>query len=144
MALSSCEHLPALLGLLCLLIGVSSCMQECENTARQAQAMLGCIGGRFVGGVAAAAAGSQVNRGSLEDNLRRVPGGHPVLREIFPDGIAFHYSTLETEEKRVVETAFRIGVVRVLVATSTLAAGVNLPAARVILRWALPRSADCV
>ena len=220
-------------------------MQECENTARQAQAMLGCISERFVAGVAAVVAGSQVTREKLEADLRRVRGGNPVLAEVFPDGIAFHYSSahqcilgqgldgitfcevrvgaqvymayyplfkcpdmpirglgpdyfvqsskglmprmllacllcafaapecctasreeryiggglcqqglltahspffaaLETEEKRVVEAAFRTGAVRVLVATSTLAAGVNLPAARVILRCGLPRPADYV
>jgi hypothetical protein len=37
-----------------------------------------------------------------------------------------------------VETAFRTGAVRVLAATTTLAAGVNLPAARVILKRAAP------
>ena len=68
-------------------------MQECENAALQAQAALGCIGGRFVGGVAAAAAGSQVCRESLEADLRRVPGGHPALADVFRDGIAFHYSS---------------------------------------------------
>ncbi|MCK5862189.1 MAG: DEAD/DEAH box helicase [Candidatus Hydrogenedentes bacterium] len=46
---------------------------------------------------------------------------------------AFHSADLLPEERRIVEEAFRIGEVKVLVATSTLATGMNLPARNVFM-----------
>ena len=45
------------------------------------------------------------------------------------------------EARSLVEEAFKVGAVRALTATSTLAAGINLPVARVILRYAVPMHA---
>jgi replicative superfamily II helicase len=72
--------------------------------------------------------------------LRRAWHNNSVLRfECVVDmcvlsGVAFHHGGLVAEEKQVVERGFRSGVVRVLVATTGLAAGVNMPAHRVIIR----------
>lgn len=57
------------------------------------------------------------------------------LRECLQGGTAFHSSNLQRDERGIVEAAFRDpnGEVRVLVATSTLAAGVNTPASTVVI-----------
>jgi helicase len=56
------------------------------------------------------------------------------LSQLLPNGVAFHNASLTNPERRVVERAFRDRVLKVLVATPTLAAGINLPARRVIVR----------
>jgi len=57
------------------------------------------------------------------------------LRRSLQGGVAFHTSDLSREERIVVESAFRRadGGVPVLVATSTVAAGVNTPASTVVI-----------
>ncbi len=55
------------------------------------------------------------------------------LREVLAHGVAFHNADLSAEERLIVEEAFRQGEVLVLVSTSTLAVGLNLPARNVFL-----------
>ena len=49
-------------------------------------------------------------------------------------GIGFHHAGMTSEERSIVEKGYRSGALLILMATSTVAAGVNLPAKRVILR----------
>ena len=49
-------------------------------------------------------------------------------------GVAFHHAGLESSQRRLVEHGFKDRQIKCIVATPTLAAGVNIPARRVIIR----------
>jgi len=50
------------------------------------------------------------------------------------NGVAFHHAGLESSQRRLVEQGFKDHRIKCIVATPTLAAGVNIPARRVIIR----------
>lgn len=56
-----------------------------------------------------------------------------TLVKLVSKGVAFHHAGLSHQCREVVETAYTKGIVKLIVATPTLASGVNLPARRVIL-----------
>ncbi len=56
------------------------------------------------------------------------------LRGCIMRGIAFHNAGLTNGQRRLVENAFKKGDIKCIIATPTLAAGINLPARRVIVR----------
>ena len=61
----------------------------------------------------------------------------PICRELarcVQAGVAFHHAGLHHVQRKAVEGAFRDRLLKVLCTTTTLAAGVNLPARRVIIR----------
>jgi len=57
-----------------------------------------------------------------------------TLKECMKHGMAFHNAALTNEQRRTVERFFKEGKIKCIVATPTLAAGINLPARRVIVR----------
>ena len=77
----------------------------------------------------AAAAAEALSAGADEETE-----GIRKLRALLPHGVAYHNASLTNAERRVVEHAFRERTLKALVATPTLAAGINLPARRVVVR----------
>ena len=77
------------------------------------------------------------HRQELLASLQALPGGYdPVLGETILTGVAYHNAGLTIEEREIVAEAYDKGILKVIVATCSLAAGCNLPARRVILNGA--------
>jgi len=50
------------------------------------------------------------------------------------DGVAFHHAGIVNEQRQIIEKNFKNGLIKIIAATPTLAAGINMPAFRVIIK----------
>ena len=76
-----------------------------------------------------------IGRFEILNQLRSSPVGLSFqLQNLILMGLAYHHAGLTTEERKIIEKGYRDGFISVLATTSTLAAGVNLPAHRVVIR----------
>ncbi|MCM1985552.1 ATP-dependent DNA helicase [Methanococcoides seepicolus] len=57
-----------------------------------------------------------------------------VLGNCIRKGVAFHHAGLNSSHRKLVENGFRQNLIKLISSTPTLAAGLNLPARRVIIR----------
>ncbi|MCE4598826.1 MAG: DEAD/DEAH box helicase [Desulfurococcales archaeon] len=55
------------------------------------------------------------------------------LSELIARGVSYHHAGLSTTQRKIIEEAFRARALSIIHATPTLAAGVNLPARRVVV-----------
>lgn len=76
---------------------------------------------------ACAEAARRIRESGEETSLSR------LLADLVSKGAAFHHAGLPHEHRKLVEDAYRERAVKLLASTPTLAAGVNLPARRVVI-----------
>ena len=70
----------------------------------------------------------------IGDKLNRIKGRHNELKKVVKCGIAFHHAGLLPKERKLVEDAYRKHALKVICCTTTLSAGINVPARVVIVK----------
>lgn len=77
--------------------------------------------------------------GGMQLNEEELGGEGEALYELLARGIGFHHAGLSFAHRKLVEDGFRSRKIKAIFSTTTLAAGLNLPARRVIIadttRW---------
>jgi len=71
---------------------------------------------------------------SIKKQLPELTSVDEKLLSCLQRGVAFHNAGLSSTQRRTVEQSFKDRIIKCIVATPTLAAGVNIPAQRVIIR----------
>ena len=71
---------------------------------------------------------------SIKKNLPEITSVDKKLYFCLEKGVAFHNAGLSSSQRRTVEQSFKNRIIKCIVATPTLAAGINIPAQRVIIR----------
>ncbi|MFW5902885.1 MAG: DEAD/DEAH box helicase, partial [archaeon] len=69
----------------------------------------------------------------IKNSLSRPTNQCKRLSKIVEKGSAFHHAGLVRKQRNAIEEAFKKGLVKIIVATPTLAAGINLPTKRVVM-----------
>ena len=56
------------------------------------------------------------------------------LKTTLPKGVGYHHAGLISSDRKIVENYFRQGIIKVIVCTTTLSAGINVPARLVVIK----------
>ncbi len=105
------------------------------STRRNAEALAGKLG-KMVGGMLAPDDRKELNdiSGKILKALEKPTSQCEKLANMVKEGVSFHHAGITAKQRKIIEDAFRKGVIKVISATPTLAWGINLPAFRVIIR----------
>ena len=106
-----------------------------ESTRKNAEAMAQKISKALVKALDV----DEVSRDALTNLSQRIAATGDMkivqrLSKFVRSGVAFHHAGLDAPQRTLVEKAFRERLLKCVVSTPTLAAGLNLPARRVIIR----------